>query len=74
MSSLHKLFNYLQSCIWLFIAVMAFNLPFMTRLPAPYQMQVFWKDIPLALGLGENFFRFLIFAIFPLLMCFGVLC
>lgn len=42
---------------------MALNVVFAADLPAAYQPQVFWNDIPTALGFAENVFRVGVMAI-----------
>lgn len=53
----------LQSCGWLLIPVVALNLGFASNLPEAYQPQVFWKDIPVALGFAENVYRVGVFVL-----------
>ncbi|MGD0860168.1 MAG: hypothetical protein ABR912_12680 [Terracidiphilus sp.] len=62
-----RLPGYLCNCFWLLLPILAFNLIFMRQLPPAYQMGVFWKDIPKAIGVPENLLRTLVM-IFPVFM------
>ena len=62
-----KILSYLCNCFWLLAPILVFNLLFATQLPAAYQINVFWKDIPKAISVPENLFRTLVM-IFPLFM------
>jgi hypothetical protein len=64
---LQTLKTYLFNCLWLLVPVMLFDGLLTARLPAQYQMDVFWKDIPAFIATGENLFRIIVF-ILPLLM------
>jgi hypothetical protein len=52
--------KYLLNGLWLVLPPMVFNIVFVNRLPPAYQPGVFWKDIPMWLGVGENLFRALV--------------
>jgi hypothetical protein len=62
-----KVFGYLRNCFWLLLPILAFNLLFMRQLPAAYQMDIFWKDIPKAISVPENLLRSLVI-ILPVFM------
>jgi len=66
MTSSNKL-GYLCNCFWLLVPILAFNVLLMRRLPPAYQMNIFWKDIPKAIGVPENLLRALIM-ILPIFM------
>lgn len=55
-----RVLSFLRNCFWLLLPILAFNMIFMRQLPAAYQMQVFWKVIPKAIGVPENILRTLI--------------
>lgn len=59
--------DYFLNCILLLIPILAWNMVFASRLPRLYSPDVFEKDIPALLSMGENFFRILVF-ILPILM------
>lgn len=59
--------KYLFNSLWLIAPAMLFNGLLMSQLPAPYQMENFWKDIPAFIATGENLFRGIVFFL-PLLM------
>jgi len=52
-----KVFGYLKNCFWLLLPILAFNLVFTSQLPAAYQVNVFWKEIPNAISIPENLLR-----------------
>lgn len=47
----------LWNCFWLTLPVIAFNAAFAGALPPAFQPDIFWRDIPPALGAAENVFR-----------------
>lgn len=53
----------LGSCGWLLVPVLLLNVFFAASLPEAYQPQVFWKDVPSALGFAENVLRVGVMAI-----------
>ena len=55
---------------WLTIPPLAITFGLWSHLPPPYAMEHFWKDIPSWLGLPENIFRIIVFAL-PTLLYFG---
>jgi hypothetical protein len=55
-----KSLGYLRNCFWLLLPILAFNLLFTHLLPAAYQADIFWKDIPKAISVPENLFRILV--------------
>lgn len=59
--------NYLLNCMLLLLPIMAWNAIFSSKLPRTYTAEVFDKDIPTLISIGENVFRLSIF-ILPLLM------
>ncbi len=69
--NLPSLKPYLFNCIWLIAPIMLFNVLLANRLPAPFQMDNFWKDIPAVLGTGENVLRGLV-CFLPALMPLSV--
>jgi hypothetical protein len=62
-----KRIGYIYNCFWLIAPVLVFNLLFARQLPAAYQIDVFWKDIPKAISLPENLLRMLVM-ILPVMM------
>ncbi len=62
---------YLRNCFWLIVPVLLFDVLFTERLPAPFQMENFWRDIPQFVGAPENIFRTVVL-ILPLLMPLAV--
>ncbi|MEJ0011781.1 MAG: hypothetical protein WDM94_03955 [Bauldia sp.] len=58
---------YLRNCFWLIVPVLAFDLLFTGRLPAQFQMENFWRDIPAFVGVPENIFRTVVLVL-PVLM------
>src|ERR1039457_5181139 len=61
---------YLQNTFWLSLPILVFNIVFVRRLPRPYQMDIFWKNIPSWIGVPENLCRVPVFLL-PLVMRFG---
>ena len=59
--------HYLLNCALLLLPIMAWNIAFANKLPRLYAADIFEKDIPTFITLGENIFRLIIF-ILPLLM------
>jgi hypothetical protein len=53
----------LWNCFWLTLPVLALNAAFAGRLPAAFQPDIFWRDIPPALGAAENVLRTLALAL-----------
>lgn len=62
---------YLRNCFWLIVPVLVFDLAFAARLPAAFQMENFWRDIPWVIGVPENIFRTIVLML-PLLMPLGI--
>lgn len=62
-----SLTNYLLNCLLLLLPIMAWNLSFASKLPWAYSEEVFSKNIPSFITIGENVFRLIVF-IFPILM------
>ncbi|MFZ5442383.1 MAG: hypothetical protein ACOZQL_20405, partial [Myxococcota bacterium] len=62
--------RFLANGAWLLVPVMALNLAFAARLPAAYQPDVFWRDIPPALAFAENVTRLGVFVL-PALVPLG---
>lgn len=60
-------FAYLFNCFWLLVPMLVLNLLFTQSLPPNYQADVFWRDIPTAVGAPENVLRILVFMV-PLAM------
>jgi hypothetical protein len=65
--SFSKILGYACNCFWLLAPILIFNLLFTRQLPAAYQMNVFWKDIPKAISLPENLLRMIVM-ILPVFM------
>ncbi len=65
--SLSRIRYYLCNCFWLLVPILVFNLLFTHQLPAAYQVDIFWKDIPRAISLPENLLRTLVM-ILPIFM------
>ncbi len=61
------LVNYLLNGMLLLLPIMAWNMIFTSKLPAMYSQEVFEKNIPSFITIGENLFRLIVF-ILPLLM------
>jgi len=59
--------KYLLNCLLLLVPVMVWDALFTNRLPAAFQPDVFWSDIPSWLSYGENISRTIVF-ILALLM------
>jgi hypothetical protein len=59
--------SYILNCFLLLIPILAWNAIFASKLPVAYQAEMFDKDIPSAVSIGENVFRSLVMLI-PLLM------
>ncbi len=59
--------QYSLNCFLLTIPIMAWNILLASKLPEPFQPEIFQADIPLFLTIGESVFRMIIF-IFTLLM------
>ena len=55
-----KILGYLCNCFWLLLPILVFNMLFMRQLPAAFQLDAFWKDIPRAIGVPENLLRILV--------------
>lgn len=62
-----KIPGYASNCFWLLVPILVFNFLFTHQLPAAYQMEVFWKDIPKTISLPENLLRALVM-ILPVFM------
>lgn len=59
--------TYIWNCIWLTIPILLLNVLLMNRLPKAYQPEVFWRDIPAWIAVGENTFRAVILVL-PIFM------
>lgn len=59
--------KYLINCFWLMIPVFTWNLLFYDQLPALYQVENFWNDIPPWLKVAEHSTRILAFALIALM-------
>jgi len=59
--------GYIWNCVWLMAPVLLLNVLLMKKLPAAYQPEVFWRDIPMWIRAGENALRAAIFVL-PILM------
>ncbi|MFT3894903.1 MAG: hypothetical protein QM730_25005 [Anaerolineales bacterium] len=59
--------HYLLNCLLLLLPIMAWNVIFANKLPRLYSPDIFEKNIPAFITLGENIFRLIIF-ILPLFM------
>lgn len=55
--------RYLINCGWLLLPAVLWNLAFATRLPAAFQPEEFWRDIPSALAALENGLRVAVFVL-----------
>lgn len=55
--------RYLFNCGWLLLPAVLWNLAFANRLPAAFQPQEFWRDIPSALAAVENSLRVVVFGL-----------
>jgi hypothetical protein len=61
MNSTWKNYIFLNG-IWLTVPILIWNILFANRLPAQFQPDIFWKDIPVFIKYGENIFRTILFA------------
>ncbi|MGA9672332.1 MAG: hypothetical protein WBQ94_24170 [Terracidiphilus sp.] len=61
----------LYNCFWLLVPILVFNVLLAHELPAAFQMDVFWKDIPRTISVPENLLRTLVM-ILPIFMRLGV--
>jgi hypothetical protein len=68
--NLSEIRGYLCNCFWLLVPILAFNLLFTHLLPAAYQVNIFWKDIPKSISIPENLLRTLVM-ILPVFMKLG---
>lgn len=59
--------QYVASCIWLIVPIMLFNVVLVRRLPRAYQADIFDRDIPGWVRIGESIARTIVFAL-PLIM------
>jgi hypothetical protein len=59
--------KYAANCLWLLVPMMLLNVALWPRLPKMYQRDVFWKDIPAWISVGENATRTVLFVL-PVLM------
>ena len=59
--------QYAHNCVWLIVPILLLNVALMRRLPKAYQAEVFWRDIPSWIKVGENLTRTLVFVL-PLFM------
>lgn len=59
--------RYLACSFWLLVPVLAFNLAYARELPAGFQPDVFWRDIPLVISGPESALRVLVLGL-PVLM------
>lgn len=59
--------NYVLNCALLLFPIMAWNIAFASKLPRLYSPDMFEKNIPMLITIGENLFRLLVF-ILPILM------
>ena len=62
--------GYIFNCFWLLLPVLAFNALFGARLPAAFQSDIFWRDIPAWIAIPENTAR-IGTLVLPLLMPLG---
>lgn len=58
-----KILKYFKSCFLLILPVMAWDFFLASKLPLPFQSEIFWNNIPFIIALGEHIFRLLIFAL-----------
>ena len=63
----YHLTDYVTNSMLLILPILAWNVIFATKLPVAYLPEIFQKDIPPFISVGENIFRLLIF-IAPILM------
>ena len=59
--------GWLCNCFWLLVPILIFNLLFARQLPAAFQADIFWQDIPKAISVPENIFRTIVMML-PILM------
>jgi len=59
--------NYLENSLLLLLPIMAWNLIFASKLPWTYSEEIFSKNIPSFITIGENVFRLIVF-ILPVFM------
>jgi len=63
----NTIIDYLLNCFLLLIPILIWNVALASKLPESYQNNIFKRDIPSVVTIGENFFRLLVM-ILPLLM------
>ena len=55
-----KMFRaYVCNCFWFLVPILVFNVMFARHLPAAYQSNIFWRDIPRSISVPENVLRVL---------------
>lgn len=57
---LSRIHDYLTNCFWLLVPILIFNMLLAHQLPAAYQTDVFWKNIPKTITFPENLLRTLV--------------
>ncbi len=63
--------KYLLNCFLLIVPALVLNLLWASRLPAEWQFDAFWRDIPPALAYGERITS-LVVNVLPVLMPFRI--
>lgn len=61
-------FAYLRSCIWFWVPPLLVSFSFWPNLSAAYQPEIFWRDIPQALGWVENVSRFAVIGLSAIML------
>lgn len=69
---MNKITALLPNTFWLPVPILAFNIVFVSSLPATFQMGVFWRNIPAWIGTPENVFRCFVLLL-PLIMRLGAI-
>ena len=59
--------NYFANCILLLLPIMIWNVVFTSKLPNLYSQEIFEKNIPAVISIGESIFRLFVFVL-PILM------
>ncbi len=66
-----KIKKYIKNNFLLLIPIFLWNIFLMDYLPEAYGSDIFWKDIPKFVGIGENILRIIVFVL-PAIMVFSL--
>ena len=67
----NKIGKYFLNCFLLLIPVFIWNIIFVNSLPKAYSPNIFWKDIPVIVGVSENILKIIVFVL-PIIMVFSL--